>query len=87
MQPRRRLHTLEARLPTTPARGRADARLGRLRDQLAATALPTYALGGMEVDDIDAAQVSSAQKLAAIPLLMGRRGQASKPIPSGVWQS
>lgn len=38
-------------------------------DLAAATALPVYALGGMEIDDVDAAQVSGAQGVAAIRAL------------------
>ncbi|WP_291192021.1 Nudix family hydrolase [Dokdonella sp.] len=34
-----------------------------------ATTLPVYALGGMEIDDVDAAQVSGAQGIAAIRAL------------------
>lgn len=40
-------------------------------DLVTTTALPTYALGGMEVDDIDTAQVSGAQGVAAIRALWG----------------
>lgn len=37
----------------------------------AQAALPVYALGGMEIDDVDAAQVSGAQGVAAIRALWG----------------
>jgi 8-oxo-dGTP diphosphatase len=41
----------------------------RFADLVAESAMPVYALGGLEIDDIDAAQVSGAQGVAAIRAL------------------
>ncbi|HEY0231806.1 MAG TPA: Nudix family hydrolase [Dokdonella sp.] len=58
--------------PVFPTSSHEDApTLGweRFADLVAATALPVYALGGLKIDDLDAAQVSGAQGIAAIRAL------------------
>jgi 8-oxo-dGTP diphosphatase len=58
--------------PVFPTPSHEDApTLGweRFADLVAESAVPVYALGGLEIDDIDAAQVSGAQGVAAIRAL------------------
>lgn len=61
--------TLGPLFPTPSHEDAATLGWDGFEELVAATALPVYALGGMEVDDVDAAQVSGAQGVAAIRAL------------------
>lgn len=61
--------TLGPVFPTASHEGAATLGWEGFADLAATTALPVYALGGMEIDDVDAAQVSGAQGVAAIRAL------------------